>query len=139
MKFWPTISYTSVWVIGMLVTILGLTPPYTGIRRQIYCIGSIYGVFCLNSLIDLIIYFARAIKEDPKPTFGFMIFLFFLLMLGIVVFSTIFYSTSNTIYLWSVIILMTISFFGMTFIKLNKEICFQTIEGKDYKPRHFNF
>lgn len=125
--------YTLVWCIGLCIGVFGLLPTADGGKRMIIAAFSVYGIFCVNSLLDILFYYLRAVKENVKPAFGYMMLFFAFAVLIVIVMSDLYLNHENVFLLIGVLLTMGISNYGMGFVKHNPSICFEEIQGKRYK------
>lgn len=132
-KYLTPLFYTLVWCIGLCIGVFGLLPSAVGSRRMIIAALSVYGIFCANTLLDILFYYLRAFNERVKPTFAYIMIAFTFSILAVMTLSHLYVDCENVLLLISVLIVMGLTNYGMGVIKHNPSICFEEIKGLNFK------
>lgn len=132
-KYLIPLFYTLIWCIGLCIGVFGLLPSAIGSKKMIIASFSVFGIFCANTLLDILFYYIRAVTECVRPAFGFIMLLFAFSILIVIVLSRIYLDYENIYLLISVLIVMALSNYGMGVVRHNPSICFEEIKGNNYK------
>ena len=116
--------YSVPWAIGLLNSVFCFVSADSETARKIIAAFSVYTVFFLNTLIDIILLFVKAVKTHVKPFFAYISTIIFFLLIFSIIFARVFYNTENIGMIIGVIITILLSYYFMAIVRRNLNLCF---------------
>lgn len=131
-KIWPPIFYTLVWMVGFFIGIFGFMENAEGPLKLVVGAFTAYCIFLMNAFLDFWIILVRNLNLDIKPTVAYFLLGLSLMVIISIVLSYFFVQSNSDALFIVVTAIMTISYFGMEWIKANDNYCFVEAKGRRY-------
>lgn len=127
--------YTLVWCSSLCIGVFGLLPRAEGVMRMIIAAFSVYSIFIVNSMIDVFLYYVKAVTKEVRPAFAWILFMLAVPVVASLFLSKLYVTNSKTIFLIGILFSMGLSHYGMGVIKHNTNICFIEDGGNVFNTR----
>ncbi len=122
--------YTVPWAIGLLNSVFCFMIFDTETIRKIIAAYSVYTVFFFNTLIDIFLFYVKAIQTHVRPFFAYILLIILSLLLISILFARGYYNSENIGMITGVIITILISYYFMAVVKRNPDLCFTSAPVK---------